>query len=62
MRDIDAGLAAFFNFMHEVDDLAHLLEGEGHRRLVQDDDLRLEVHGPPDRNTLALAAGQLVHF
>ena len=39
--------------------LLHFLERERDGRLVEDDQLRLEVHRPADGDALTLAAGQL---
>ncbi len=44
--------------LHEVQQLLGLLEREPHRRLVEDDDVSLEVERPDDREALALAARQ----
>ncbi len=46
---------------HEVQELLGLLQREPHRRLVEDDDVGLEVERPDDREALALAARQPGH-
>jgi hypothetical protein len=38
---------------------AGLLHTQGRRRLIQDQDLRAEVHGTGDRDALAFTAGEL---
>ena len=43
----------------EVEDLAHLGHGERDGRLVEDDEVGVVVHGPADRDALALAAGEV---
>src|SRR5512137_1243934 len=58
MGDVDTGLAASLDLMRKVDDLPHFLQGEGHRRLVQNNEFGLEIHRPADGDPLALAAGK----
>ena len=45
----------------EVEDLLDLLQGERDGRLVEDDQIGVEMHRAPDRDPLALAAGQIAH-
>ena len=56
-----ADLPALADAVHEVEQLLGLLEREAHRRLVEDDDVGLEVQRADDRQALALAAGQADH-
>ena len=53
-RRLPGGPDAF----HEVQQLLGLLERQAHGRLVEDDDVGLEVQRPDDREALPLAAGQ----
>ena len=59
--DVDAGPAAGLDALHEVQDLLHLLDRQGRGRLVEHDQVFLEVHRPADRDALALAARELRH-
>ena len=43
----------------EVEDLAHLGDGQRHGRLVEHDEVGVVVHGPADGDALALAAGEV---
>ena len=49
-------LPAVADPVDEVQELLGLLEREAHRRLVEDDDVGLEMKRPHDRQALALAA------
>ena len=62
VRDVNTGFAARFNLVDEVQHLAHFLERQRHRRLVEDDQLRFEVHRPANGDALTLAARKLAHF
>ena len=53
-----ADLPAALDAVDEVEQLLGLLERQAHRRLVEDDDVGLEVERPDDGQALALAAGQ----
>ena len=57
--DVDAGAPGFLDPSDEVEDLAHLGDGERHRRLVENDEVGIVVHGAADRDALALAAGEI---
>src|SRR5258706_2070043 len=59
--DIDAGASALFDGTHEVEHLLHFLDRERNGGLVEDDQVGIEVHGPPDRDALAFAPGELLH-
>ena len=59
--DIDAGASGSLDPAHEVENLAHLLHCKRDSRLVEDDQVGVEVHGTPDRDALALAARKLLH-
>ena len=59
--DVDAGASRVFDAAHEVEHLLYLLERKGHGRLVQDDQIGVEVHRAANRDALALAAGQIAH-
>ena len=54
--DEDAGLAGVLDPADEVERLPGLGHRQPHRRLVEDDQLGLEVERPGDRDALALAA------
>ena len=56
--DEDRRLAGRPDPLHEVQELLGLLERQAHGRLVEDDDVGLEVERPHDRQALALAARQ----
>ena len=57
--DIDAGAAGCLDAAHEVEDLAHLGDGQRRRRLVEHDEVGVVVHGPADGDALALAAREV---
>src|SRR5689334_10249423 len=59
VADEDTGDALLLQAAHEADHLVRLLDGEMVGRLVEDHDLRLEMHGARDRDALALAAAEL---
>ena len=52
-------LPEFLDPPHEVEDLAHLGDGERHRRLVEHDQVGVVVHRPADRDALPLAAREV---
>src|ERR671914_1098795 len=58
---VEAGPAGGLDAAHEVQDLLHLLQRQRHGRLVQDDEVGIEVHRAADRDALALAARQIAH-
>src|SRR5262249_16183268 len=41
--------------------LAYLFDGERYRRLVEDDEVGVKIHGPADGDALPLAAAELAH-
>ena len=59
--DVDAGAAGLLDPAHEVEDLLDLLERQRHGRLVEDDQVGVEIHRAADRDALALAAGEVAH-
>src|SRR5947199_242830 len=59
--DIDAGMALLLDALDEVEHLADFLDGERRRRLIEHDQVRLEMHGAADSDALALAARELCY-
>ncbi|MCY1224178.1 hypothetical protein D9M72_363240 [compost metagenome] len=57
--DEDDAQAAVAGLQDVAQHHAGLLHAEGRRRLVKDQHLRAEVHGPCDRHALAFTAGEL---
>src|SRR5258705_14016290 len=55
--DEDAGMAGIASVAHEAEDAAGLRDAEIVGRLVEDDEVAVEMHGAGDRHRLALAAG-----
>ena len=54
--DEDAGMTCVACLAHEVEDTLRLRHAEIVRRLVEDDQIGVEMHGPGDRHRLPLAA------
>ncbi|CAH0327618.1 hypothetical protein SRABI128_06285 [Microbacterium sp. Bi128] len=57
--DEDDPEAAVAGLQDVAEHHAGLLHAQGRGGLVQDQDLRAEVHGPGDRDALAFTAGEL---
>ena len=57
--DIDAGAAGLLDAPDEIEDLADLGDRQRRRRLVEDDEVGVVVHGAADGDALPLAAGQV---
>ena len=57
--DVDAGAAGRLDAPDEVDDLAHLGDAQRRGRLVEHDEIGVEMHRAADRDALALAAGEI---
>src|SRR6185503_4491425 len=59
--DIDAGMALPPDVADKVQNFPHFLHRQRHRRLIENDEIRLEMHGPADRDALPFPARQLLH-
>ena len=58
VRDEDAGVAGIARAAHEAQHPLRLGDAEIVGRLVEDDEVAVEIHGAGDRDRLALAAGE----
>ena len=56
--DEDAGVAGIAGVAHEAQHALRLRDAEIVGRLVEDDEVAVEMHGARDRHRLALAAGE----
>src|SRR5262245_41120 len=59
--DVDAGMTTGLHAFDEVEHLAHFAHREGRRRLVQHDQVGLEIHRARDCNPLPLAAREITY-